>query len=213
LDDSLSGVGLVCSVVDMGGLNDLLDGVDLVGSSNWDGTWDSNVIRSSNMLVDSDDTFNWGWDMDRDINIVLLYVDLRDDVGGLGSDPGVSPDRGEDLLLDNGVSRGNTSWNRCWGDGSIRCWGSWDHWGGQSNSLNKVLGSTSSIRDSWLGNVLNTADSVSMTTDNRLDSSLDDLVSNNSVLNTALNLGGSSSIGGVGLSNNGWGRDHRGTGY
>merc|ERR1712123_367707 len=147
------------------------------------------------MLVDSDDTLNRGWDMDRDINIVLLYIDLRDDVGSLRSDPGVSPDRGEYLCLDNSVSRSKTSRDRCWRDGSIRCWWSGDHWSGQSNSLNMVLGNTSSIRDSWLSNVLNTTNRVSMTTDNRLDSSLDNLMSNNSILNTALNLGGSSNIG------------------
>merc|ERR1719483_1689556 len=66
-------------------------------------------------------------DMDRDINIVLLYIDLRDDVGSLRSDPGVSPDRGEYLCLDNSVSRSKTSRDRCWRDGSIRCWWSGDH--------------------------------------------------------------------------------------
>jgi len=211
LDDSLSRVGLICSMVDMGSLNDLLDGVDLVRSSNWDGTWDSNIIRSSDMLVDCDDTLNRGWDMDRDINIVLLYVDLRDDVGGLRSDPCVSPDRGENLFLGDSVSRSKSSWDRCWRDGSIRCWWSWDHWGGQSNSLNKVLGNTRGERGSWLRNVLNITNSVSMTTNNRLYSSLDNLVSNNSILNTALNLSRSSSIGLVGLSNNSWGRDHWGS--
>jgi len=212
-DDSLGRVGLVSSMVDMRGLYNLLDGVDLVGSGNWDGTWDGNVIRSSDMLVDSDDTLNRGWDMDRDINIVLLYIDLRDDVGSLRSDPGVSPDRGEYLCLDNSVSRSKTSRDRCWRDGSIRCWWSRDHWSGQSNSLNMVLGNTSSIRDSWLSNVLNTTNRVSMTTDNRLDSSLDNLMSNNSILNTALNLGGSSSIGLVGYSNNSGSRDHWGSSY
>jgi len=211
LDDSLSRVGLICSMVDMGSLNDLLDGVDLVRRSNWDGTWDSNIIRSSDMLVDCNDTLNRGWDMDRDINIVFLYVDLRDDVGGLRSDPCVSPDRGENLLLGNGVSRSISSWDRCWRDGSIRCWWSWDHWGRQSHSLNKVLGNTRGERYSRLSNVLNTTNSISMTSNNRLYSSLDNLVSNNSILNTALNLSRSSSIGLVGLSNNSWGRDHWGS--
>merc|ERR1712121_568846 len=45
--NSLAGVGLVCSVVDVGSLNDFLDGVTLVGG--WDGTWDGNLIRLSDM--------------------------------------------------------------------------------------------------------------------------------------------------------------------
>merc|ERR1719483_726235 len=222
-----TGMGYSCSIADMGNsggnsvgsitnmLNRLGNTDSFTGNSvDWSvDRWDDNVIRSSDMLVDSDDTLNRGWDMDRDINIVLLYIDLRDDVGSLRSDPGVSPDRGEYLCLDNSVSRSKTSRDRCWRDGSIRCWWSGDHWSGQSNSLNMVLGNTSSIRDSWLSNVLNTTNRVSMTTDNRLDSSLDNLMSNNSILKTALNLGGSSNIGLVGYSNNSGSRDHWGSSY
>jgi len=210
-DNGLSRVGLVSGVVHVGSLNNLLDGVDLVGSSNWDSTRDGNVIGSSNVLVDCDDTLNRSGHMDWDINIVLLDIDLRDDVGGLGGDPGVGPHWGKNLLLDNGVSGGRSSWDWSWGDGSIRCRGSWDCWWWQSNSLNKVLGSTSSIRNSWLRNVLNTSHNMLMSSYNRLDSGLDNLVSDYTVLNTALNLGRSSSIAVVSLSNNSWGRNHWGS--
>merc|ERR1719186_2573007 len=64
--DSLGGVGLVCGVVDVRGLNDLLDGVNLVGSWDWDGTGNGNLDG------------NW------DINVVFLDIDLWDDVGDLG---------------------------------------------------------------------------------------------------------------------------------
>merc|ERR1719430_960 len=47
--------------------------------------------------------------------------------------------------------------------------------------------------------------SISMSSNNLLDSSLDSPLSNNSVLNTVLNYWGSSSIAVVGLSNNSWG--------
>merc|ERR1719477_483477 len=46
--DSLAGVSLICGVVDVGSLNDLLDGVNLVGSWDMDGTWDGNLIRLGN---------------------------------------------------------------------------------------------------------------------------------------------------------------------
>jgi len=210
-DNSLGGVGLVGGVVHVGSLNDFLDRVDLVGGGNWDSTRDSHVIRSSDVLVDCDDTLNRSGHMDWDINIVLLDIDLRDDVGGLGSDPGVGPHGGENLLLDNGVSGCRSSWDWSWGDGSIRCWGSWDGWGWQSNGLDMVLGSSSSVGDSGLGNVFNTGNNMLMSGNNRLDSGLDNLVSNNTVLDTALNLGRSGSIAMVGLANNSWGRDHWGS--
>merc|ERR1712106_1034718 len=208
-DHLLGRVGLNGSMVDMRGLNNLLNRVDLVGSSNRD----SNIIRSSNMLVDSDDTLNRSWDMDGHINIVLLYIDLRDDVSSLGSDPGVSSHWGKNSLLSDSVSRSITCRDWCRGDGSIRCRWSRDHWSRQSNGINKVLGNTSSIRDSGLSNMLNTTNTVSMTSNNRLDSSLDHLMSNNTIFNTALNLSRSSDIGLVGPSNNCWGRDHWGTSY
>jgi len=210
-DHSLGRVGLNGSMVDMGSLNNLLDRVDLVGGSNWNSTRDSHVIGSSNVLVNCDDTLNRGRHVDWDINIVLLYIDLRDDVGSLGSDPGVGPDRGKNLLLDNCVSRGRASWDWGRGNGSIRCRWSWNSWWWKSYSLNKVLGSTSSIRNSWLRNVLNTSNNMLMSSYDRLDSSLDNLVSNYAILNTALNLGRSSSIAVVSLSNNSWGRNHWGS--
>merc|ERR1712098_476697 len=54
-DHSLGRVDVVGGVVDMGGLNNLLDGVDLVGGGNGD--------------------------MDGDVNVVVLYIELGDDVG------------------------------------------------------------------------------------------------------------------------------------
>merc|ERR1719481_783123 len=60
--NSLAGVGLICSVVDVGSLNDFLDGVNLVGSWDWDSTWDGNLIRLSNMGDLDDLTGNGTWD-------------------------------------------------------------------------------------------------------------------------------------------------------
>jgi len=148
--NSLGGVGLVCGVVDMRGLNDLLDGVNLVGSWDWDGTGNGDLIRLGDMLVDNDLTGNGTWDSNWDINVVFLDIDLWDDVGDLGSDSGVSSDWSSNSGLDNSVSRGRSSGNGSRWDGSIRCWGNGDSWRGKGNSVNKVLGSTSDIRSGRL---------------------------------------------------------------
>merc|ERR1711892_982055 len=149
--NSVGRVSLNCGVVDVRGLNDLLDGVNLVGSWDWNSTWDSNLIRLGDMGDLDDLTGNGTWDSNRDINIVLLAIDLWDNVGELGSGSGVSSDWGSNLGLDTGVSRGGASWDRGRGDGSIRCWGSMDDWSGKGNSVDKVLDRSSDIRSGRLG--------------------------------------------------------------
>merc|ERR1712121_451941 len=146
--NSLAGVGLVCSVVDVGSLDDFLDGVNLVGSWDWDGTWDGNLIRLSDMRDLDDLTGNSTWDSNRDINVVFLDIDLWDNVGDLRGDSGVGSDGSSDLGLDNSVSRSRSSWDRGRGDGSIRSWGSRDGWGSNRSGLNNVLGSSGNVRSS-----------------------------------------------------------------
>lgn len=202
--NSLGGVGLVCGVVDMRGLNDLLDRVNLVRSWDWDGTGNGNLIRLGNMLVDNDLTGNGTWDGDRDINVVFLDIDLGDNVGELRSDSGVSSDWGKDSLLDNGISRSWAVVNRCRGDGSIRCWDNGEDWRGKSTGLNKVLGSSSNIRGSRLGDGFVSSNSISVPSNNLLDSGLDSSLSNNSIFNMVFNYCGSGSIRSMSLSNNSW---------
>ena len=103
--NSLAGVGLIGSMVDVGSLNDFLDGVNLVGSWDWDGTWDGNLIRLSDMRDLDDLTGNGTWDSNGDINVVFLDIDLWDNVGDLRGDSGVGSDGSSDLLLDNSVSK------------------------------------------------------------------------------------------------------------
>merc|ERR1719513_78328 len=131
--NSLAGVSLICGVVDVGSLNNLLDGVNLVGSWDMDGTGDGT------------------WDSNGDINVVFLDIDLWDNVGDLRGDSGVGSHGSSDLGLDNGVSGSRASWDGCWGDCSIRCWGSRDGGRGESNGLNEVLGLSSNIRMGRLG--------------------------------------------------------------
>merc|ERR1719348_1444579 len=154
--DLLGRVGGVGGVVDVGGLHDLLDRVDLVGSSHGDSTGNSNLIGGSNMLVDNNLTGNRGGHMDRDINIVLLHIELRDDVGGLGGNSDMRPHRGKDLLLGDSVSRGRSKVPGSRGDGSQGCWGSRDGWGSNGDSDLGVLGRASNIGGSGLGDMLNT---------------------------------------------------------
>merc|ERR1711936_805943 len=160
--DSLAGVSLICSVVDVGSLNDFLDGVNLVRSWDMNGTWDGNLIRLGNVGDLDDLTGNGTWDSNGDIDVVVLDIDLWDNVGDLRGDSGVGSDRSSDPLLDNGVSRSWASWDRCRGDGSIRCWGSRDGWRGKSNSLNEVLGCSSNIGVGRLGDGLLSSNSVSL---------------------------------------------------
>merc|ERR1719320_2422186 len=130
-------------------------------------------------------TRNGTWDSNGDINVVFLDIDLW---GNLG--------------LDNGVSGSRASWDGCWGDGSIRCWGSRDGGRGKSNGCNEVLGFSSNIRMGRLGDGLLSSNGVSMSSNNLLDSGLDGPLSDYSVLNTVLNYWGSSSIAVVSLTNN-----------
>merc|ERR1719320_2257236 len=190
--DSLAGVSLNGGVVDVGSLNDLLDGVNLVGSWDMDGTWDGNLIRLGNVGDLDNLTGNGTWDSNGDINVVFLDIDLWDNVGDLRCDSGVGSHGSSNLGLDNGVSGSRASWDRCRGDGSIRCWGSWDGGRGESNGLNEVLGFSSNIRMGRLGDGLLSSNGVSMSSNNLLDSGLDGPLSDNSVLNTVLNYWGSS---------------------
>merc|ERR1719430_580577 len=121
--NSLGGVSLICGVMDVRGLNDLLDRVNLVRSRDWDSTGDSNG----------------------DINVVFLDIDLWDNVGNLRCDSGVGSDWCSNLGLDNSVSRSWTSRNRCRRNGSIRCRRSRDCWRSNRNGFNDVLWSTSNI--------------------------------------------------------------------
>merc|ERR1712025_26036 len=161
-DNLLGRVGGVCSVVDVRGLDDLLDRVNLVGSG------------------------NGGWHMDGDINVVLLHIQLGNNVGGLGGDSDMGPHGGEDLLLGDSVSGGRSKVPGCRGDGSQRCWGGRGGWGSNWHGDLGVLGRSSYVGRSGLGNVLNSSNSVLVSGNNTLGSSLDDLVSDNSVLGALL---------------------------
>ena len=185
-----------------------MDWVNLVWGWDWDSSWDSDLVWLGNMLGNLDLTGNSSWHSNWDINVVLVDLDLWDDVGHLGGDSGVRSDWGLDHLLCDSVSWGRSSWNWCWWDGSIGCWGSWDSWGGQGSGLNKVLWSSSSIGDSWLGDVLLSGNNILVSSYNTGVSGLDSSLSNNTVFHSVLNNSWSSSIAVVSLSYSNWGMCH-----
>merc|ERR1719219_2253618 len=90
--NSLARVSLDCSVVDVRGLNDFLDGVDLVGSWDMDGTGNRNFVWLSDMGDLDDLTGNGTWDSNWDIDVVVLDIDLWNNVGDLRGDSGVGSD-------------------------------------------------------------------------------------------------------------------------
>jgi len=209
--DGLLVVGGVGGVVHVGSLNDLLDGVDLVRGSNRDGPGDRDLIGLGNMLVHNDGALNGDGDMDGHVNVVVLDLNLGDDVGLLRGDPGVGPHRGEDLLLDNGVSRGRASGNRCRGDGSHIGGSLRDDWGRQRTGLSQGLGSSSNVAGGGLGNNLLASRDVGVASDDAGVSGLHNLAADNSVLGVLLNHWGSSGVGLVGLSSDNRGRGNGAT--
>merc|ERR1712168_1335183 len=60
--NSLGGVGLNGGVVDVWGLDNLLDWVDLVWSWDMDGSWDWNLVWLGNWLLDKDLSWDGSWD-------------------------------------------------------------------------------------------------------------------------------------------------------
>jgi len=210
-DDGLLVVGGVGGVVHMGGLDDLLDGVHLVRGRHGHGTGDGDLVRGRNMLVHNHGALNGNGHMDGHVNVVVLDLNLGDDVGLLRGDPGVGPHRGEDLLLDNGVSRGRASRDRCRGDGSHVGGSVRDDRGRQRTGLGQGLGSSSDVAGGRLGNDLLTSRDVGVTSDHAGVSGLHNLAADNSVLGVLLNHWGASGVGLVGLASDDWGRGNRGT--
>jgi len=210
-DYSLGRVGVDSGVVDMGLLNNLLDRVDLVGGRNRDSSGYGNLIGGGHVLVNNNSALNGDRDMDGDINVVVLYIELRDDVGLLGSDPGVGPHGSKDPLLGDGVSRGRTSRDRGRGDGSGIGGSVRDCWGGKRTGFNMVLGSSSHIRSGRLRDGFNSSNNMLVSSNNGGSSSLHHLMSNNSIFNLFVHHWGSSSIGLVSLASHCGSRGHSGT--
>ena len=193
--------------VDMGLVDNLLDGVDLVGGLDVDGTW--NVIGDGvgDVLVDNDGALNGDGDVDGDINVVLVDLSNGDDVGLLGSDPGVGPHGGEGLGDGDGIGRGGSSWDGCGGDGGVSGGGNGQDGGGQGLDGNVVLGSGVLVGGSGLGDDLVMALDVLVAGLDLLVSGVHGLVTDNTELGVGGLYSGSTGVAVMGLTNGDGGGD------
>ena len=205
-DNWLLVVGGVGGVVHMGGLDDLLDGVHLVRGRHGHGTGNGDLVRGRDVLVHNHGALNGDGHMDRHVNVVVLDLNLGDDVGLLRGDPGVGPHRGEDLLLDNGVSRGRASRNRRRWDGSHIRGSMGDDRRRQRAGLSQGLGSSSNVAGGRLGDDLLASRDVGVASNHAGVSGLHNLAADNSVLGVLLNHWGASGVGLVGLPSDDRGR-------
>lgn len=125
-------------LVNHGGLDDLLDGVDLVGFGNGDGVRNLDGVGFGNMFFNNDLPFDRDGNSNGYFDFVFVHLKLGFDSLDLGSDSGVGADRCGDLLDGNGISGGGALVGGCGRDGSIWCRCGRD--GGRSNGDGGLAG-------------------------------------------------------------------------
>merc|ERR1719228_1590635 len=153
--DRCSGNSVVCDgnglvdgdmvLVNDGGLDNLVDGVDLVGLGNGIGLGNLNGVGFGNMFLNNDFSLNGDGDSNGDLDGVFVNLELGFDSGHLGSDDRVGPDGSLDFGDGNGISGCGSLVGGCWGDGSIREGGSGDDRGGNGNCVLSSLGGFSNV--------------------------------------------------------------------
>lgn len=192
-----SGVG---GVMDNRLLNNLVDGVNLVGGGDRDGTGNLNLVGLGNVLLDNDLTLNGDGDLDGDINVVFVDLELGHDVGLDRGDSGVSSHGSEDSLLGDGISGGGAKVYWCGGDGGVWGGGNGEGRRRESPGLNNGLGLAGDVAGGRLGDDLLVGLHVLVTGLDALGSNLDGLVANNAVLHMFLDDGGTGGIRVMGLA-------------
>lgn len=178
------GNGLVNSdmvLVNDGGLNNLLDGVDLVGLGYGIGLGNLNGVGFGNMFLNNDFSLNGDGHGDGDLNGVFVNLELRYDSGHLGGDDRVGPDGGCDFGDSHGISGCGSLVGGGWGDGKIGGRGSGDDGGGEGHSALRGLGGFSNVGVSGGLADLSVLSEVVSSLDS-LGSNLDSSVSNNLVV-------------------------------
>jgi len=106
------------------GLNNLLDGVNLVGLRNSIGLGNLNGVGFGNVFLNNDLSLDGDRDSNGDLNSVFVNLKLWFDTGHFGGDDGVGPDRCLDFGDGDSISRGRSLVSGGRGDGSIRGRGS-----------------------------------------------------------------------------------------
>jgi hypothetical protein len=89
----------VAGLLDDGSLNNLVDGVDLVGLSNSVGLRNLNGVGLGNMGLVDNLALNWDWVGDGEIDGDLVDLELGFDAGHLRGDLGVGANWSQDVLL------------------------------------------------------------------------------------------------------------------
>jgi hypothetical protein len=108
-------------LVNDGGFDDMVNGMDLVRLGDGIGLRDLNGEGLGHVLLNDDLFFNWDEVGDGHGDLNGVYFKLRLDVGNLRGDDGVSPDGSLDFGDGDGVSRGGSLVSGCGRNGSIRC--------------------------------------------------------------------------------------------
>jgi len=157
-------------LVNDGGLDNLVDGVDLVGLGNGIGLGNLNGVGFGNMFLNNDFSLDRDGDRLGDLNGVFVDCEFRNNSGHLGCDVSVGPDRGLDFGDGNGVSGCRSLVGGWWGNGSIGKRGLGDDRGGE---LDSALRSFSGLSNVSVGSSLGDFGVLSV-----LVSSLDSLGSN-----------------------------------
>jgi hypothetical protein len=120
----------VAGLLNDGGLDNLVDWVDLVGLGNWVGLLDLNGVGLGNVGLVDDLSLDWHWVWNWDIDGNTVHLEFGLNASDSWGDLGVSADGSENLLLSDGVSWSGSKVARCWGDdggsGCGNCW--WGNW-------------------------------------------------------------------------------------
>jgi len=175
-------------LVNDGGLDNLVDGVDLVGLGNGIGLGNLNGVGFGNMFLNNDFSLDRDGDRLGDLNSVFVDCEFRNNSGHLGCDVSVGSDRGLDFGDGNGVSGCRSLVGGCWGN-SIGKRGIGDDRGRELDSALRIFSRLSNVSvGSSLGDfrVL----SILVSSLDTLGSNLDSSVSYNFM--DSLGMGGSS---------------------
>jgi len=143
-----NGNGLVDSdvvLVNHGGLDNLVDGVNLVRLGNGIRLGNFNGVGFGNMFQNNDFSLNGNGHGDRDLNNVLFHFKLGFNTGDLWGDNGVGPDGGCNSGDGNGISGCRSLVGGCRGKGKVGCGCSGEYWGCNGHGALRSLSGFSNI--------------------------------------------------------------------
>lgn len=175
-----------------GSLDDVLDGVDLVGLRNGIGLGNLNGVRFGHVLFNNNFPFDGDGNGNGDLDGVFVNLKLGLDASHFGGDDGVSPDRGSNLLDSDGISGSGSLVGGCRRNSSIGSRGGGDDGGCNGDGVLSGLGGLSNISvgggladGGLLGISVSSLDSLGANLDGSVS---DDLMSSVSDSRTGMNM-------------------------